>query len=259
MKLGRLELRVQGTKSAALLCSATARPAPRCFPLSPCDGLLYCTRRNHHSSAPSAPHLSPVPPSSCRDASVYTAAAVCALDGGATSSVALTAIGKFPFLSLDSCVVEHGGVLVGCSTTATLRLANQGLVPAAFTAAHCGACDGVFGLTPARGVLAPHAWTELCLTFTPRAVGTESVEHWEVATPGGNRLVVRQSGAALGADVALSARALQFGSVAVGSSVRKVGAGSLGLEVGVDGPSAAVLVVSDAAALTRHAPSRPSY
>ena len=159
----------------------------------------------------------------CDDASVYTAAAVCLLRDGASNMVKLTAIGKFPYLSLEETDIDHGDVLVGRDTQRSVRMANHSLVPANFEVRRSpGPSDGVFSLAPMRGTLGAGQWMELKVGFVPRAAGTFSSEGFEIGTPGGNRLTLRQRGTALGAVVALSERAMNFGSTALGTSVRKV-------------------------------------
>ena len=60
------------------------------------------------------------------------------------------------------------------------------------------------------------------MTFTPRTSGTPSFQRYLVSTPGGNRVPLCVRGAGGGPGVALSARALDFGSVRLGQAASKV-------------------------------------
>jgi cilia- and flagella-associated protein 65 len=180
-----------------------------------------------------SPHSTPpIPPGATRhftanftaaDASVYSATAVCALSNSSTALVKLTAIGKFPFLTLDAPTTEHGDVLVGHSAKRTIRLLNQSLVPAHFTVEHtAGHNDGVFSIAPLTGTVPPGSWATLTIRYRPRFAGTFSSEEFQISTAGGNVVRLRQRGCALGAVVALSQRALDFGDVPLGRAVKKV-------------------------------------
>ena len=144
-----------------------------------------------------------------------------------SSTVKLTAIGKFPYLALDCPSTEHGDVLVGQTAKASVRLLNQSVVPAHFTVEHAGPHnDGVFTLAPMHGTVTPGASAVLKLRYKPHFAGTFSSEAFEISTPGGNVVRLQQRGAAIGATVAASERCVDFGDVRLGRSVRKVCAAS---------------------------------
>ena len=158
-----------------------------------------------------------------RNASVYTAAAVCTLSDGISNSVKLTAIGKFPCLALSNAAIEHGNVLAGQTARATTQLHNQSLVPARFTIRRSDTHDdSVFAVTPATGVIPPGGSTDLAARFKPQFAGTFSSLAFDITTAGGNAVALWQRGAARGAEVALSAKCLDFGDVPLGKSVKKV-------------------------------------
>jgi cilia- and flagella-associated protein 65 len=157
------------------------------------------------------------------NASVYTAAAYCLLSNGTSNSVKLSAIGKFPFLALDTATIEHGSVLVGQTAKRTVKLLNQALVPAHFKVVHTGAHDdGVFSVAPAQGTIEPNAAASLAVRYKPHFAGTFSSETFGISTPGGNVVSLQARGAALGATVAVSERSLDFGDVPLGKAAKKV-------------------------------------
>lgn len=157
------------------------------------------------------------------EAAVFTGSAICALSTGSTSIMRVTAIGKFPYLSVDSGAVAHGQVLVGATSTASVKLLNQSLVPANFTVSDdLPKDDKVFRLSPANGCIPPGESLVLRLVYTPRFPGATSAVHYTIKTPGGNMVALQQTGSALGATVALTDRFLGFGDILLGSSMRKV-------------------------------------
>lgn len=71
-------------------------------------------------------------------------------------------------------------------------------------------------------MLGPGEFGLLLVTFAPRTSGAPSFQRYLVSMPGGNRAALCVRGAACGPSLALSARALDFGSVRLGAAASKV-------------------------------------
>mmetsp|Transcript_4655 Transcript_4655/g.15410 ORF Transcript_4655/g.15410 Transcript_4655/m.15410 type:complete len:619 (+) Transcript_4655:538-2394(+) len=157
------------------------------------------------------------------DASVFTASAICLLDGDLSLSTNVSGIGKFPYLALSGSTAEFGDVLVGRTSDVMLRLSNYSLVTASFTIKpRTSDGDNVFEVAPTSGVLAPNSFEMVRVSYTPVTSGTFSSESFKVDTPGGNGLELVARGNAAQPEVSLSAAALNFGNVEVGQSSSRV-------------------------------------
>jgi hypothetical protein len=157
------------------------------------------------------------------EACVYTASVVCILSSGGSSVLKMSAIGKFPYISIDCSEVDHGGVLVGQASQRIVRLINRSLVSATYRVRQQKPTDDeVFTIMPSKGQIAPGCWQELQLRFTPETAGTLSNSIEDINVVGGNTLHLQQRGSAMSAVVTLSERFLEFGDVQIGRTVRKV-------------------------------------
>ncbi|GIL85005.1 hypothetical protein Vretimale_9849 [Volvox reticuliferus] len=160
------------------------------------------------------------PPEACS----YTANAACELESGAAAVCKISGIGKFPYLSVEQAGVDFGPVVVGQRVERVVRFGNHSMVPANFTVTHDpdGPDDGVFTLGPSRGTLGPEEYSVLRVSYTPRSTGTFSSETFEIGTAGGNTVSLNLRGTAVAPTITLSARAFNFGNVAVGASASRV-------------------------------------
>lgn len=157
------------------------------------------------------------------EAAVFTGSAICSLSTGSNSIMRVTAIGKYPYLSVEPGQVDHGQVLVGSSVASSVRVLNQSLVPANFVVSDdLPKDDQVFRLSPVSGCIPPGDGVDMKMVYNPRFPGAASSVHYTIKTPGGNSVTVKQSGSALGATVALTDSSLAFGDIPVGHSMRKV-------------------------------------
>ncbi|KAK9812626.1 hypothetical protein WJX72_000839 [[Myrmecia] bisecta] len=141
-----------------------------------------------------------------------------------TVDLALTGIGKFPFLALEQTRLDFGDVLVGEAAEQLVRLSNHSAVPTTFTVeAQPGEpSDVVFQVIPARGMLAPEEHVLLKVVYTPQATGTFSYECLSVAAPAGNKVALTLSGNALAPAITLSTPSINFGSMESGKALSRV-------------------------------------
>jgi cilia- and flagella-associated protein 65 len=145
------------------------------------------------------------------------------LSSGSNILMKMSAIGKFPYVSLDCNSVEHGGRLVGQHSQRIVHLTNRSVVPATYsTMQQSSNDDKVFTVAPSKGRIAPGSTQELHLRFTPKTAGTFSSSVTDVDVLGGNTLRLQQQGSATTAVVTPSELALDFGDVQIRRTVRKV-------------------------------------
>ena len=157
------------------------------------------------------------------DAVVIAATATCTLSTGSTHAVKLTAIGKFPRLTLDTSHVDHEMVLVGQTARRTVALQNHSPVPARFDVRYAGSAgDNVLAVAPICGTVQPGQSAALSLRYKPAFAGTTSTETFSIVTPAGTAVQLTQTGVAVGAAVSASAQALDFGDVKLGNSTKQV-------------------------------------
>ncbi len=73
-----------------------------------------------------------------------------------------------------------------------------------------------------RGTLGPEEYSTLRVSYTPRSTGTFSSETFHIGTAGGNTVALNLRGTAVAPTITLSARAFNFGNVAVGATSSRV-------------------------------------
>jgi len=153
-----------------------------------------------------------------KEASVFSAKAVCMVEDGPSAVLSLAGIGKFPHLRLDLNSLNFGEVYTGLQARRHIALSNPSLVPANFEVTcteHSGprpACKVV----PMRGSIPPGEEMPLEFVYAPTSTGAHTVDTFVLSTPGGNKLTVMAQGSALGTVVTASTNAVNFGSVEVG-------------------------------------------
>jgi hypothetical protein len=62
-------------------------------------------------------------------------------------------------------------------------------------------CDPVFIISPMCGTVRPQDETVITVTYTPKANGQHSVDHYQFTTVGGNRFILTVTGTAMGSKV----------------------------------------------------------
>mmetsp|Transcript_15768 Transcript_15768/g.37278 ORF Transcript_15768/g.37278 Transcript_15768/m.37278 type:complete len:1920 (+) Transcript_15768:72-5831(+) len=157
-----------------------------------------------------------------QDASVYVATVVCHRAEGEPLYLKVSGIGKIPFLNCDTPVMDFGEVLTGTTATQTFSLRNTALVPANFTirALETGH-DATMAIHPTAGTVPPDGKMMFSVAYSPAATGAFSSEHFEVSTPGGNKLILHMMGTSLVHRVHLEPRSVNFGDVALGNKSAK--------------------------------------
>ncbi|KAJ9506854.1 hypothetical protein QJQ45_029976, partial [Haematococcus lacustris] len=182
------------------------------------------------SISPASASLAPGQALACKvcftpqEASSYSGHATCLLGNGGSASCLVTGIAKFPYLSLEQASLDFGSVLVGKSEQRTIRFANHSVVPANFSVVNVDdvLLDNVFTINPMKGTLGPEEFSLMTVTYTPRHTGTFTCETYAMSTLSGNKVNLSLRGNAIGPDVTLSTRSLNFGNVSSGSASSRV-------------------------------------
>lgn len=141
-----------------------------------------------------------------------------------THVVKVSAIGKYPFIMLDSHQVDFGKLLVGKSASKTFTLQNSSSVPTTFSVEKVGddGKDSAIQIDFTEGVLLPGERANLCVTFTPHLATATSFVTYKVTCFAGNSIEFTARGSAKGYDVSLSTTSIHFGEVNLQSSTNRL-------------------------------------
>ncbi|RLN02454.1 hypothetical protein BBJ28_00006239 [Nothophytophthora sp. Chile5] len=147
----------------------------------------------------------------------------------------ISGISKFTHLSASETELNFGEVLVGASNTTRAPtekefvLRNRSLVRASFRIANVESDhDPRFFFSPLHGVVDAESSVSIKVRYTPLSAGTFTCDHFDVLTPGGNRVRITCKGRATGPVLSLwrknpesnfvPTRSVNFQDVAVGAS-----------------------------------------
>lgn len=147
------------------------------------------------------------------------------LDGReATRSLKVSAIGKYPFVTLDQPAIDFETLLVGKQQTREVTICNSSQVPTSFNIERTNDDGKDAGLTLSHtsGELGPGATSTIVVTYTPRIPEVISCAYFRVTTRGGNELKFHCKGQAAGYDVDLSSRSLHFGEVQIETETNRI-------------------------------------
>lgn len=136
----------------------------------------------------------------------------------------LSAIGKYPFLTINHEKFDFETLLVGKVTQKDVILKNNSLVPATFSVEKVSddGKDPAFSIDNYNGVIPPGASFKITVKYVPSVVGLASCTQYKVKTIGGNDLSFSCIGHAEGFDVKLSANSIHFGEVQFGSNTNRL-------------------------------------
>lgn len=140
-------------------------------------------------------------------------------------TVKMTAIGKYPYISLSTHKLDFGELLAGLSITKEVILKNPSLVPAEFVVEKEEADKDVlacFALDYTKSTIPPNSSFLIKVKYSPFVVNLYSCTHFKVKVKGGNEEQLNCTGQALGVEVGLSAKSIQFGEVTYGNTTNRV-------------------------------------
>ena len=134
--------------------------------------------------------------------------------------IKISAIGKYPFLSLSTAKLDFQTLLVNKQITKELIIKNQSQVSAHFEIKQNfddEFRDKSFQLDIKSGDIPSKSSFLIKITFKPAVVNLISVAHFNVECPGGNSLSFECSGVGTGYVVFLSSQSINFGETRLGS------------------------------------------
>jgi len=129
--------------------------------------------------------------------------------------VKLSGIGKFPFIELSEEKLNFEQMTVGKELTKKIILRNYSLVEAVFAVEKVNddEKDKAFSLNIYEGKIRPGGSLTVTVKYSPSMVGAITCTQFSVSVLGGNTLKFSCTGTALGNDVCLSTKSIQFGEV----------------------------------------------
>ncbi|KAE9356281.1 hypothetical protein PR003_g2407 [Phytophthora rubi] len=179
-------------------------------------------------------------------ASVYVTTAACTVKPDTKGSFApaqalmemmkISGISKFTHLSASETELNFGEVLVGAPNTSRAPtekefiLRNRSLVRASFNIENVESDhDPRFFFSPLSGVVEAESTVVIKVRYTPLSAGTFTCDHFDVLTPGGNRVRITCKGRAIGPKLSIwrknlesnfvPTRSVNFQDVPVGGKV----------------------------------------
>jgi hypothetical protein len=125
-------------------------------------------------------------------------------DGNEMSKVLkLSAIGKYPFVTLDALTFDFENLLVGKTASQVFNLQNSSLVPTNYTIEKVNddGKDIAIQVDHTSGELTPGSITKVTVTYTPQLAGVKSYCLFKVSAFGGNQIEFNCRGEADGYNV----------------------------------------------------------
>lgn len=137
-------------------------------------------------------------------------------------TVRVTAISKFPYISLAQKTIDFGEVLTGKRVDKQVLLRNQSEVHATYQLVSLDTDrDPVFLIKPPKGVIPPGESVTLRIMYAPQSTGTFSSDRFLFKTPGGNSAHLTLNGTAVGPQVELDVNCMEFGDLILGQKASR--------------------------------------
>ena len=161
------------------------------------------------------------------EAKVIIATIVCKVMEGQselTKVIKMSALGKYPFITLDASSFDFENLLVGKTASQVFNLQNSSLVPTKYTIEKVNddGKDFAIQVDHTSGEVAPSQIIKVTVTYTPQIAGVKSCTMFKVSAFGGNEIEFSCKGQADGYDVALSSTTIQFGEVQVEQTTNRL-------------------------------------
>eukprot|EP00826_Nyctotherus_ovalis_P020736 TRINITY_DN1654_c0_g6_i1.p1 TRINITY_DN1654_c0_g6~~TRINITY_DN1654_c0_g6_i1.p1 ORF type:complete len:373 (-),score=55.73 TRINITY_DN1654_c0_g6_i1:654-1772(-) len=140
-------------------------------------------------------------------------------------TIKVTAIGKYPYVALNTHKLDFGELLTGQTLTREITFRNPSSVPAEFEIKKENEDADVlpaFTLDCCSGTIPPNSSFLVKVKYLPTVVGLCSCVHFKARVKGGNEDTFTCLGQALGLQVSLSTKSVQFGEVTLGKSNSRV-------------------------------------
>lgn len=141
-----------------------------------------------------------------------------------TKVLKVSAIGKYPFITLDQTAFDFETLLVGKTASQVFTLQNSSLVPTSYTIERVSddGKDMAIQVDHTQGQLTPGLQIKVTVSYTPTIAGVKSFTLFKVKAFGGNEIQFNCKGEAEGYDVALSSKSVTFGEVQVEATTNRL-------------------------------------
>ena len=159
------------------------------------------------------------------DATVLVASTVLHVINEPDRVVKLSAIGKYPFITINTAKLDFESLIVGKKEVKELLIKNQSPVPAAFQIHRLeedNFRDHSFSLDYYRGEVPPKAAFLIKVTYNPAIVDLISCTHFKIDCTGGNTVDFECKGVASGVDVAFNQKSVNFGEIKLGQQTSRL-------------------------------------
>ena len=145
-------------------------------------------------------------------------------DGEETKVLKISAVSKYPYLSISHTRVDFEELIVGKTLVKEVLLQNNSFVPVTFAVEkkQDDNRDNSFSLSEYKGEVPAGTSYSLKIKYVPTLVGSFSCTHYQINTVGGNSLKFECIGVARGVDVYLSAKSVHFGEVSLGNTTSRL-------------------------------------
>lgn len=136
----------------------------------------------------------------------------------------MSAIGKYPFLTVSTTSIDFDTILIGKVDSKTITVKNNSLVSGQFTIekAHDDGKDPSFSLDYYSGDVPPNSLFAITVKYVPSLVGTVSCAKYKLKTVGGNEAEFSVKGYAEGVTTSLSNKSVHFGEVQIGQTTNRL-------------------------------------
>ncbi len=156
-----------------------------------------------------------------RSAASFKSTLVCQTELGMEYPMQVTAVSKFPFLTVDTAALDFGDVPTNARREKFIELTNRSEVRSFWEIARRERdVTPVFTIRPTSGNAEPGETVRLRVSYRPQATGTVSIDTYQISTPGGNSRVLTCRGTAVGPRVTADLANIDFGDVELGSSAK---------------------------------------
>lgn len=159
-----------------------------------------------------------------KECEVIISSMIINLNGEEEKVVKLSAVSKFPVLSVSDTALDFEELLVGKSETKEILIHNTGQVGTHFKIKKAASEDEdtAFTVGVKKGFIPAGESFSVQFKYQPKLVGVCSNAHFTIQSKGGNYISISCFGVAIGYDVHLSAKSINFGEVFFGNTTNRL-------------------------------------
>jgi hypothetical protein len=158
------------------------------------------------------------------EADVSISTLILNLNGEEEKILKLSAIAKYPQLSVSDSNLDFEELLVGKTETKEILIYNTGVVPTYFRIEkeESEQDDTAFTVGTKKGQIPPGESFAVSFKFQPNLVNVPSNAHYTIKAKGEIKISISCYGVGIGYDVHLSAKSMNFGEVSLGNSLNRL-------------------------------------